>query len=243
MTVPEDDAAYQNNWIGKMAHRIAIVIPVFNEAKAIGDVIEEVRRYGDFVIIVVDDGSHDDTFFIAAAHDVLAVRHKINRGKGAAVKTGIMAANLIDADAVITMDGDGQHDPADIQLLLQPIFEGKSDVVLGSRLLDREKMPPIKMVANWVGNFFTWLFYGLMVSDSQSGFRAYSRFAALIIDTKADKYEYDSKVIREIKNNRLHFVEVPVHTRYTEYSMQKKNKQGFTNGIATLYRMIWKMIA
>jgi len=226
-----------------MVHRIAIVIPVFNEAKAIGDVIEEVRQHGNFFIIVVDDGSHDETFLIAAAHDVLAIRHKLNRGKGAAVKTGIMAANLVDADAVITMDGDGQHDPADIQLLLQPIFEGESDVVLGSRLLDRGKMPLIKMVANWVGNFFTWLFYGLMVSDSQSGFRAYSRFAALIIDTKADKYEYDSKVIREIKNNRLHFVEVPVHTRYTEYSMQKKDKQGFVNGIVTLYRMIWKMIA
>ena len=79
--------------------------------------------------------------------------------------------------------------------------------------------------------------------DSQSGFRAYSRYAALIIDTKADKYEYDSKVIREIKNNRLRFTEVPVHTRYTEYSKGKKTKQGFLNGLITLYRMIWKMIA
>jgi glycosyltransferase involved in cell wall biosynthesis len=225
-----------------MHKNIVIVIPVYNEAGAIGEVIEEVRRQGFDMIVVVDDGSDDDTFLIAAAHDVLAIRHKINRGKGAAVKTGIMAANLLPADAVVTMDGDGQHDPADIHLLLQPVLEGQIDVVLGSRLLHREKMPLIKVIANGFGNFFTWLFYGLMVSDSQSGFRAYSQYSALIIDTKADKYEYDSKVIREIKNNRLRFTEVPVHTRYTEYSMQKKNKQGFVNGLVTLYRMVWKMI-
>ncbi len=220
-----------------------IVIPVYNEAKAVGQVIEDVRAHGFQHIIVVDDGSSDESWCVASAHDVLALRLKANRGKGAAVKTGIMAANLLDADVVVTMDGDGQHDPADIKPLITPILEGDSDVVLGSRLLHREEMPFIKVIANNVGNFFTWLFYGLLVSDSQSGFRAYSRYAALIIDTKADKYEYDSKVIREIKNNRLRFTEVPVHTLYTDYSKGKKNKQGFLNGLVTLYRMIWKLIA
>ena len=227
-----------------MAPVITIVIPVFNEAGVIGDVIEEVRQHGEFSIIVVDDGSNDESFYIAAAHDVLAIRHKINRGKGAAVKTGIMAANLLAADIVVTLDGDGQHDPVDIENLVKPILAGDADVVLGSRLLNRDdKMPFFKVIANVIGNFFTWFFYGILVSDSQSGYRAYSKYAALIIDTKADKYEYDSKVIREIKNNRLRFAEVPVHTRYTEYSMQKKNKQGLINGLVTLYRMIWKMIA
>ena len=222
---------------------IVIVIPVYNEAGAIGEVIEDVRKHGYEHIIVVDDGSADESYSIAASHGALAIRLKINRGKGAAVKTGVMAANLLDADVVVTMDGDGQHDPADIAPLIAPILEDRSDVVLGSRLLQREEMPWIKMVANSVGNFFTWLFYGLLVSDSQSGLRAYSRYAALIIDTKADKYEYDSKVIREIKNNRLRFTEVPVHTRYTAYADSKTTKQGFVNGIVTLYRMVWKLIA
>jgi glycosyltransferase involved in cell wall biosynthesis len=226
-----------------MLDNVAIIIPVFNEAQVITEVIEDVRRHGYSTIVVVDDGSADDSFYVAAANDVVAIRHKINRGKGAAVKTGVMAANLLDVDAVVTMDGDGQHDPADIAPLIEPILDDSTDVVLGSRLLNRGDMPFIKVIANGAGNFFTWLFYGIMVSDSQSGFRAYSRYAALIIDTKADKYEYDSMVIREIKNNRLRFTEVPVHTRYTEYSMQKKNKQGFINGLVTLYRMIWKMIA
>lgn len=220
-----------------------IVIPVYNEAKVIGEVIEGVRAQGFPHIVVVDDGSRDDSFAVASAHDALTLRLKINRGKGAAVKTGIMAANLLDADVVVTIDGDGQHDPADIQPLITPILEGRSDVVLGSRLLNREEMPFKKVLANTIGNLLTWLFYGLLVSDSQSGFRAYSRYAALIIDTKADKYEYDSKVIREIKNNRLRFIEVPVHTRYTEYASSKKTKQGLINGLITLYRMIWKLIA
>jgi glycosyltransferase involved in cell wall biosynthesis len=222
---------------------IAIVIPVFNEAQVINQVLGEIRAYGDFILIVVDDGSADESFEKAVAGRALALRHKINRGKGAAIKTGVSAANLLGADIVITMDGDGQHDPNDIATLIEPIKSGLADVVLGSRLLNREEMPKAKVIANWIGNFITWLFYGIWVSDSQSGFRAYSKFAALIIDTKADKYEYDSKVIREIKNNHLRFTEVPVHTRYTEYSNGKAQKQGFVNGIVTLFRMIWNLIA
>lgn len=221
---------------------ITIVIPVYNEAGAIGEVIHEIKKHGDYNLIVVDDGSADDSFMVASENGVLALRHRTNRGKGAAIKTGVSAANLIEADIVVTMDGDGQHDPADVKILVEPILNNQADVVLGSRQLNRGEMPWIKVVANTVGNFFTWLFYGLWVSDSQSGLRAYSKYAALIIDTKADKYEYDSKVIREIKNNRLRFIEVPVHTRYTEYSKNKKQKQGFINGLVTLFRMVWNMI-
>jgi len=226
-----------------MNKRVCIVIPVYNESGAIGGVIDAIRNVGDYILVVVDDGSSDDTALQAHAKGVLVIRHRINRGKGAAVKTGVVAANLLDADVVVTMDGDGQHDPGDIQALVEPILTEQYDVVLGSRLLNREDMPALKVVANSIGNFFTWLFYGILVSDSQSGFRAYSKYAALIIDTKADKYEYDSKVIREIKSNRLRFTEVPVHTLYTDYSKGKKNKQGFFNGLVTLFRMIWKMIA
>ncbi len=225
-----------------MSRLIAIVIPIYNEAEIIGDVLAETRRSGDYTMIVVDDGSADDSFVQAAVGGALVLRHRINRGKGAAVKTGIMAANLLESDIVVTMDGDGQHDPRDIEALIAPILEREADVVLGSRTLNRGEMPKIKVIANYVGNFFTWLFYGIWVSDSQSGFRAYSKYAALIIDTKADKYEYDSKVIREIKANRLSFVEIPVQTRYTDYSQGKQQKQGFINGLITLFRMIWNSL-
>ena len=226
-----------------MNKRICVIIPVYNESKVICDVIDGIHKAGDYISIVVDDGSSDDTTNQARKNGMLVIRHKINRGKGAAVKTGVMVANLLDADVIVTMDGDGQHAPEDLELLIRPIISGEFDVVLGSRLLDRDEMPFVKVIANSIGNFFTWIFYGILVSDSQSGFRAYSQYAALIIDTKADKYEYDSKVIREIKNNRLRFTEIPVRTLYTDYSMGKKNKQGFVNGLVTLFRMVWKMIA
>jgi glycosyltransferase involved in cell wall biosynthesis len=221
---------------------ICILVPVYNEASVLSEVVEEIQKVGKFTIIVIDDGSRDDSFRVAKNLDVVAIRHKINRGKGAAVKTGIEVAKRLNADIVVTMDGDGQHDPLDIAVLVKPIVEDGCDVVLGSRLMNHDGMPVIKIIANKVGNIFTWLFYGIFVSDSQSGFRSFSKYAIQVIDTKADKYEYDSKVIREMKNNRLKFVEVPVQVRYTEYSMGKKHKQGFVNGLKTLGRMIWDML-
>ncbi|WP_035245054.1 glycosyltransferase family 2 protein [Desulfogranum mediterraneum] len=220
--------------------KIFIVIPVYNEATVIGDVIREIRASGDYHLVVVDDGSSDSTHEEASGcAGVVALRHMINRGKGAAVKTGIIAANRLGADVIVTMDGDGQHDPADIQHLIAPILANEYEVVLGSRRRKKGEMPAVKIIANKIGNTVTWLLYGMHVSDSQSGFRAYSRYAAGIIDTKADKYEYDSKVIREINNNRLSCTEVPIKVRYTQYSMGKLQKQGFVNGIKTLVRMVW----
>lgn len=230
--------------MGQTGHNtVCIVIPVYNEGQVIRQVIDEVRRCGDYTIIVVDDGSKDDTFRVASlAEGVFVLRHKINRGKGAATKTGIVAAQRLHPDVVVTMDGDGQHDPADINALICPILCDGYDVVLGTRLVDKEGMPWIKVLANKIGNLITWLFYGIHVTDSQSGFRAYSHFAAAIIDTKADKYEYDSKVIREINNHRLRFKEVPIKVRYTDYSMGKPQKQGFFMGLKTLWRMIWDLL-
>lgn len=223
-----------------MNHRIVIVIPVYNESEIIESVLEELQSLIDYLVIVIDDGSADNTYEkIPRKKKVIALRHKINRGKGAAVKTGIVAANKLGADVVVTMDGDGQHDPEDIDALVSPILSGEYEVTLGSRRKKKGEMPFLKIIANNIGNTITWMLYGMHVSDSQSGFRAYSRNAARIIDTKADKYEYDSKVIREINSNRLSFLEVPIQVRYTEYSMGKKQKQGIVNGLKTLIRMVW----
>lgn len=222
--------------------KIYIVIPVFNESSVIAQVIQDIKKSGYMHIIVVDDGSMDATYSNSRLEGVVTLRHKINRGKGAAVKTGITAATLLDAEIIVTMDGDGQHNPADIEKLITPILDGTADVVLGSRLITTKDMPFIKVIANKIGNLVTLLLYGLHVSDSQSGFRAYSKYAVSKIDIKADKYEYDSKVLREIKNNRLRYVEVPIDVLYTEYSMGKVHKQGFVNGIKTLVRMVWGLL-
>ncbi len=210
-----------------MCSTIYIVIPVYNEAAVIEEVINELKNCGYHKIIIVDDGSSDGTYLKALKSNAIVIRHRINRGKGAAVKTGFAAANRFGGGVVVTMDGDGQHNPEDIRALVKPIIEDNVDVVLGSRLMDTAGMPMLKILANKIGNMITWLLYGVRVSDSQSGFRAYSKHSATIIDTKADKYEYDSKVLREMKNNRLCFVEVPIEVRYTLHSMGKPQKQGF----------------
>lgn len=223
--------------------KIFIVIPAFNEETVIEEVIGEINSAGYENIIVVDDGSADETFSKAKETNAIALRHKINRGKGAATKTGIEAAKLLGAGIVVTMDADGQHDPADIQALIDPILSGDFDAVMGTRLLNPKGMPGHKIAANKIGNFFTWLIYGLWVTDSQSGFRAYSKDAIHQINTHTDHYEYDSEVIYEIKKNRLKYKEVPIKVRYTDYSMGKVQKQGFANGLKTLYNMIWSIIS
>lgn len=222
---------------------VFVAIPAYNEEKVIQEVILEVKNAGYKNIVVVDDGSADATH--EKSKELLgkkAIRHKINRGKGAATKTGIEAAKLLGAEIIVTMDGDGQHDPKDIEKLIEPIRNGQCEVVLGSRLQNPEGMPWYKIWQNKIGNLITWFLYGLWVSDSQSGFRAYSRRAADLIETKGDRYEYDSQVIREIYLNKLKFTEVPIAVRYTEYSMGKVQKQSLSNGIKTVYRMVWGMI-
>lgn len=221
-----------------------IVLPAYNEAKIIREVIKEIQDAGYQQIILVDDGSSDNTFEVArACPGVIALRHKINRGKGAATKTGIEASKKLGCEIVVTLDSDGQHNPNDIQSLIQPILDGKCDVSLGTRLKNPQGMPWYKILANHVGNAVTWYIYGLWVSDSQSGFRAYSRQAIELINTKTDRYEYDSEVIREIYLHKLRYAEVPIEVRYTEYSMGKIQKQGFVNGLKTLYKIIWNMIS
>lgn len=225
--------------LANITRDIWILIPAFNEERVIADVIAEIRLAGYQNIIVVDDGSRDRTYEVAKNTGVTVLRHRLNRGKGAATKTSIEAAKLLGANIIVTMDGDGQHNPRDIESLISPIRDGRCDVVLGTRLKNPQGMPWYKIIQNWIGNAIVWYIYGLWVSDSQSGFRAYSRHAAEVINTKTDRYEYDGEVIREIYKYKLKYREVPIEVRYTKYSMGKLHKQTFENGIKTVYKMIF----
>jgi glycosyltransferase involved in cell wall biosynthesis len=217
-----------------MKKKVFIIIPANNESVVIDKVVIESKRFGN--VFVVDDGSTDTTAKEAERAGANVLQHSINRGKGAALKTGIEAAKLLGAECVVTLDGDGQHNPKEIEEMLKLLDEGY-DVILGSRLIAPKGMPWTRIVANHLGNLFTWLFYGLWVNDSQSGFRAYSKKAIGLIETKTDKYEYDSEIIREIKRHKLKYIEVPITVIYSDYSMGKKQKQGFRNGLKTIIRM------
>lgn len=222
---------------------IFIVLPAFNESSILPSVIEEIKQTGFQNIIVVDDGSTDTTFEVAKnINGITTLRHRLNRGKGAATKTAIEAAKLLGADIIVTMDSDGQHNPHDIFRLIEPLQKKQCDVVLGTRLVNPDGMPWHKILANWVGNTLTWCLYGLWVTDSQSGFRAYSRKAMDLINTQSDRYDYESEVIREIRFYHLPFLEVPIEVRYTDYSMGKVERQSFINGLKTLWRMLWRLV-
>jgi glycosyltransferase involved in cell wall biosynthesis len=226
-----------------MSAHVCIVIPAYNESQVIAKVIAEVQQAGYRSIVVVDDGSTDDTQAQARQAGAHAIRHKLNRGKGAAAKTGVEAAKRLGADIMVTFDGDGQHDPQDIKRLTAPIIERQCDVALGVRPRDPRHMPRHKILANVVADFFTWTMFGIMVRDSQSGFRAFSRRAAMLINPQADRYDYESEVIGQIHAWHLPFCQVPVTVRYTAYSMKKVSRQSFVNGLKTLYRMLWNLAA
>ena len=218
-------------------NHVAIVIPVYQESKVLEGVIKELFRHRYTNIIIVDDGSTDDSFAVAKNMGVMVLRHTLNRGKGAAIKTGIAAAGVIGADVVVSFDGDGQHDPSDIPQMLSFIHKGY-DVVLGSRFIKKLDIPVIKKVGNYCANVITYFLYGIWVTDSQSGLRAYSKRAFSRLDRTSDRYEFDSVVLREIRHNHLPFIEFPMHVRYTEYSQQKQYRQHFISAILTAMRLI-----
>lgn len=216
--------------------KTSIVIPAYNESEVIGLVLDELHKQDYHHIIVVDDGSTDSTYLKAKEKDVVVLRHMLNRGKGAAVKTGIEAAKILHADQVVTFDADGQHEPQDIKEALK-LLE-KFDIVLGRRNFQEKHIPFFKKIGNFLGNLITWLVHGLWVQDSQSGMRAYSKKALNLIETLADRYDYDSEIMREIVRNKLSFTEMPIHVRYTEYSQKKTNRQSYSGAVKTVIRMI-----
>lgn len=224
--------------------KIYIVLPAYCEGKVIKEVIKDIKNEGYTNIIVVDDGSTDNTYDESISTGVKVIYHTINRGKGAATQTGLDAAKVLDADIVVTMDSDGQHNPKDITKLVKPILDGKADVVLGSRMLGEKGMPTSRKFMNNIANFVTYIFFGVMVSDSQSGFRAYSKKALDSVYTYLDRYEFESEMLGQIKNAKLKIKEVPIKVIYSEYSLNKykhvkgSTAQGLLNGIKMVVRLV-----
>lgn len=221
-----------------------IVLPTYNEGKVIKNTIRDIKREGYKNIILVDDGSTDKTYTQAMSEKIILIQHPINRGKGAATQTGIDAAKLLNADIIVTMDSDGQHNPKDIKAVIEPIINKQADVVIGSRFVNKSKqMPKSRKIMNKVGNIITYIFFGAMSSDSQSGFRAYSNKAANSVYSYMDRYEFESEMLGHIKAAKLKIVEVPIEVIYTDYSLnkykgEKVTGQGLLNGFKMVIRLI-----
>ncbi len=217
------------------------VIPAWNEATRIGRVIEDAKRYADLVL-VVDDGSTDDTAAIAKHRGACVIRHVINSGAGAATMTGIAAARAMGALIVITLDADGQHDPADIPLLLAPVQEGRADIVFANRFgptpagRHRNHIPFIRRVANAIGNVLTLFTAGKWLEDSQCGFKALGPKAVAQIDLRMSGFEFCSEMVREATRHRWRIAEISTKVLYSEYTLAKG--QSFSNGIKTAFKIL-----
>ena len=213
-----------------------IVIPAYNESTVMYGVVKKIRMRGYTHIIVVDDGSDDATRERAVRAGATVVRHSINRGKGAAVKTGIEAAKQLGAEMVVTMDGDGQHDPIDISDTVKFLGKG-NDVVIGSRFLSRQYIPFGKKIANAIANHISLILYRVRTSDSQSGFRGYGKKALDVVNTFSDRYEFDMEMFREIRRHKLKTIEIPIHVSYTPYSQNKRNRHDYLSAIITVIKL------
>ncbi|MBW2970729.1 glycosyltransferase family 2 protein [Candidatus Woesearchaeota archaeon] len=220
---------------------VYIVIAAYNEEAMLDQVIKALKKHGHRNIVVVDDGSKDNTYNVAKANNVYVLRHVLNRGQGAALQTGIDFALLKGAEIIVTFDADGQHQPKDISDLLKPIQDGKADVTLGSRFLkETSQIPKSRRVYLKIGAFILLIMYGIRLTDSHNGLRAFSRDAAEKIQIRSDGMDHASEIPELIKKKRLRFKEVPVDIRYTEYSL--KHGQPNSNAFKIFYHMLLRKL-
>jgi len=169
--------------------RVAIVIPAYQAAATVGAVVTGARAVAP--VYLVDDGSTDGTGDVGRGKGATVLRHATNRGKGAALATGIAAALATEAEVIVTLDADGQHPPTAIPHLVAPIANGSADIVLGAR--ERSgSMPLARRLTNWLSARLATRIAGQRVADAQTGFRAFTRAVAQRVRPAEDRYEYET---------------------------------------------------
>jgi len=193
--------------------KVWIVMPAYNEERSIGRVLDALKREGWRNIIVADDGSHDRTAESARSKGVLVVSHKKNMGLGAALRSGLTKARKLGADCAVTFDADGQHDPKAVRALVGALND--VDLVIGVR--QHLGIPLHKRVGNFSLNLITYLFSGVL-TDSQSGSRAFGKRALKLIHIRSNRYAVSSEIIIQAKRRGLRLRETPVKCFYTKYS-------------------------
>jgi glycosyltransferase involved in cell wall biosynthesis len=220
----------------KLQHKPKIVaaIPCFNEERFIGSVVISTKKYVDKVV-VIDDGSADATREVAAEAGAEVHQHFQNKGYGAAIRSAIEQGRRLGADVLVILDGDGQHDPKDIPRLVRPLINGEADVVVGSRFLGGTSKPPFfRRLGQSVITALTNVGSGQKVSDSQSGFRAYSSEALKKLNLTEDGMSVSSEIQFAIKKSGLRVIEVPINVSYLDKA--KRNPVG--HGLSVLSRVL-----
>jgi glycosyltransferase involved in cell wall biosynthesis len=216
-----------------------VVIPLYNEATVIGDVVRELRK--DLPdVVCVDDGSSDASAAEARDAGAVVVRHAVNLGQGAALQTGICHA-LRDPEIryLVTFDADGQHRPEDAVAMLEQLRQGDADVVFGSRFLGSSQD------AGWAKRMvlraavaYSNLTTHVRLTDAHNGLRAMNRTAAESLDIRQDRMAHASEIVAQVGQAKLRVAEHPVHILYTEYS--KSKGQSMLNAVNIVVDLFFK---
>jgi len=215
-------------------------MPAYNESNTIAEVILGCKKYVDYVV-VVDDGSSDNTAEIAEFLGAYVVRHEINKGYGAAIKSCFRLACEFNADAMVIIDSDGQHNPDEIPKLLAPLTQG-FDLVIGSRFVNGngKNVPAYRRLGMRVLDVATYIAGGINVTDSQSGFRAYGKKAVEKIQFNGEDMSAGSEILFQAKDHNLKFTEVEIHCRYDLKKCSSQNP--FVHGSKVLLQILKYMI-
>ena len=205
------------------------VIPAYNESSRIAAVVKGALPHVDKVV-VVDDGSADDTAAVARAAGAIVLRHPENCGAGAATMTGIEAARRMGAVSIVTLDADEQHDPNEIPALLEALGTDV-DIVFANRFGQKNKIPFIRRVFNGIGNLVTLAATGMWISDSQCGYKAFGHRAVREINLRMNGFEFCTEIVRETVQRKWKYAVIPVKVLYSEYTLAKG--QSFADGAKT----------
>lgn len=195
--------------------RVMVGIPCLNEERHIGSLVIQARRFADDVI-VIDDGSRDDTAAIAEAAGAIVLRHELNQGKGAALNSAFGVALGREADVLVLIDGDGQHKPAEIPHVAGPILRGEADITIGSRHLTDGGIPGVRRIGQSMVTAATNIGSGVSITDSQSGFRAFSRRAMEAMTFSSRGFAVESEMQFLALDRDLRVVEVPIEAVYVD---------------------------
>lgn len=212
-------------------NNICAIIPAYNEEKDIAKIIKKTKSYVDNVI-VVDDGSKDKTREAAESADAVVLRHIVNLGKGAALKTGCDFAVKNGAEFIIALDADAQHNPENIPRFVEKLK--KYDIVFSYRKASRN-MPFVLRFGNWFISNVVKALYGVNLKDTQCGFRAFSREAYREIRWNASDYSMESEMISRTGKQRLKYVQIPIETIYSD----KYKGTTIIDGVKIVLNMFW----
>jgi glycosyltransferase involved in cell wall biosynthesis len=213
--------------------KVIVGIPAFNEQATIGDVVRGALPHAA-AVVVVDDGSRDRTAWNALHAGARVIRHRHNAGKGAAVATLFRYAVEQRADALVLLDGDGQHDPDEIREVVGPVLAGRADVVIGSRFLaQRSEIPRHRVLGQRAFNVMTALASGVPCTDSQSGFRAFSRRALCAMRIAETTFSVECEQQFECALHGLRPLEVPISCRYD----LPEKRSAYVQGVEVLSRL------